>query len=131
MYNTPTASLQKGKLFVCIQFKCQTVLFDTSIGLYQVLPLWTGVDLGTMAMKMYSAIPKDTTICHNKPPDRKWGRSCGWRHAQKRWSWKFEDLKKTIVEFSAVEACGWVFRISTVRDLKTHKMRRALGVGSA
>ena len=27
------------------------VLFDTQIGLYQVLPIWVKVDMGVMAMK--------------------------------------------------------------------------------
>ena len=44
--------------FVCSQFKCQTVLFDPHIGLYQVLPLGARVDLGAMAMKEYCAFPK-------------------------------------------------------------------------
>ena len=26
------------------------------------------------------------------------GLECGWRHAQKRWSWEFEDFEKTVVE---------------------------------
>ena len=26
------------------------------------------------------------------------GRECGWRHARKRWSWEFENLKKESVE---------------------------------
>ena len=51
---------------------------------------------------------------------RVWMTSC-----QKTWSWEFEDFEKTVVEirplwravvFSTVEACGWVFRISTGRD---------------
>ena len=73
------------------------------------------------------------------------GLECGWRHAQKRWSWEFEVFEKTSVEYSAVEIwiltveeveldlaverCSWVFRISTDRDLKHHKMHRALGWG--
>ena len=51
---------------------------------------------------------------------------CGWRHAQRRWSWEFEDVER-IVEFSVVATCGWVFRISTGRDLKHHKMQGAWG----
>ena len=47
--------------FVCTQFKCQTVLFDPSIGPYQVLLLWVRVDLGAMAMKGYSTFPKAPT----------------------------------------------------------------------
>ena len=63
----------------------------------------------------------------------------GWRHARKRWSWEFEDFKKKVVEieplktrveFSTVETCSWVFQISTDRDLKHHKTRRALGMVS-
>ena len=44
------------------------------------------------------------------------GLECEWRHAQKSWSGEFEDFEKTVVEFSIVEACSWVFRISTGRD---------------
>ena len=60
------------------------------------------------------------------------------RHARKRWSWEFEDFEKESVEswhwtmedeswvfYRCVG--GWNFRISTDRDLKYHKMRRALG----
>ena len=36
--------------FVCTQIKYQTVLFDPSIGLYQVLSNWV-INLSTMAMK--------------------------------------------------------------------------------
>ena len=31
------------------------------------------------------------------------GLECGWRHAQTRWSWEFEDFEKTSVEYSTVE----------------------------
>ena len=34
------------------------VLYDLEIGPYQVLPLRTRVDMGSMAMKGYSASPK-------------------------------------------------------------------------
>ena len=53
------------------------------------------------------------------------GLRCRWRHAQKRWSREFEDFEKTVVgystvegavEFSTVEAYGWVYRIPTGRD---------------
>ena len=56
---------------------------------------------------------------------------CGWRQAQKRWSWEFEDFEKVSVEsyILTAEKCSWVFRISTDRDLKHHKMRRVWGWG--
>ena len=44
------------------QFKCQTILFDLKIGPYQVLTLQARVDLGAMAMKVYSAFPKAPTF---------------------------------------------------------------------
>ena len=50
--------LIKHKLFVCTQFKCQAVLFDLKIELYQVLLLQVRVTLGAMAMKGYSNFPK-------------------------------------------------------------------------
>ena len=50
------------KPFVCSQFKCQTVLFDSYIGPFQVLPFQARVDLGGMAMKGYSAFPKAPTL---------------------------------------------------------------------
>ena len=43
--------------FVCTQFKCKTVLFDSLIGPYQVLPLPVRVHQGAMEMKGYSAFP--------------------------------------------------------------------------
>ena len=45
------------KTSVCSKFKCQTVLSDSLIGLYQVLPLRVRVDLRAMVMKVYSAFP--------------------------------------------------------------------------
>ena len=39
-------------------FKCQRVLFDTKIGLFQLLPLRARVNLGAVAMKGYSEFPK-------------------------------------------------------------------------
>ena len=42
--------------FICAQFKCQTILFKH--GTYQLLPLWTRVDRGAMAMKGYSVFAK-------------------------------------------------------------------------
>ena len=44
--------------FVYTQSKCQTVLFDSLIAPFQMLPLWAGVDQGEMAMKGYSTFPK-------------------------------------------------------------------------
>ena len=40
--------------FVCIQFKCQTVLFDAYIESYQVLPLQARLNLREIVMKEYS-----------------------------------------------------------------------------
>ena len=68
------------------------------------------------------------TICLNKPPDRKW-------------SWSIDDVMpgrddpenlrilKRRSWILTVEICSWVFRISTDRDLKHHKMHRELGWG--
>ena len=60
------------------------------------------------------------------------GLEYGWRHAQKRWSWEFEDFEKESVEswIWAVEDVVGFFRNSTDSDLKNHKMRRALGMVS-
>ena len=44
--------------FVCIQFKCQTVVFDPLIGPFLVLPFCVRVDHGTMAMKGFSIFLK-------------------------------------------------------------------------
>ena len=44
--------------FVYTQFKCQMVLFDPLIELYQVLPLRVWVDQGAITVKGYSALPK-------------------------------------------------------------------------
>ena len=48
--------------FVCTQFRYQTVPFNP----YQVLPLWTSVDLGAMATKGYSAFSKALALL--EPP---------------------------------------------------------------
>ena len=63
--------LSKTFLFQAIQFSLtvliptiqfsismQLVLFNPSIGAYQVLPFWTRVELGAMAIKWYSVFPK-------------------------------------------------------------------------
>ncbi len=42
--------------FACPQFKCQTALFNSKIGPYQVLLLFA--DLGAMVIKGHSAFPK-------------------------------------------------------------------------
>ena len=42
------------------------------------------------------------------------GLECGWRHAQKSWSWEFEEFKKELR--SIVEGNSWIFRISIGRD---------------
>ena len=46
------------RLNVKEQFKCQTVLFDPTIGPFQKLPLRVIVYPGAMAMMKYSALPK-------------------------------------------------------------------------
>ena len=51
----------KRKSFFMIHFNCQTVLFDPSIGSYQVLPLQVRVDLVEMEMKGYSIFPKSSS----------------------------------------------------------------------
>ena len=48
--------------FAYTHFKCQTVLFELYIVPYQVLPLRVRVDLGTMALKGYSAFPKTPVL---------------------------------------------------------------------
>ena len=40
----------------------QFVLFDPSIGPYQMLPLWGKVNLGAMAVKRYSTFPKSSRV---------------------------------------------------------------------
>ena len=69
------------------------------------------------------------------------GLECGWRHAQKRWSWEFEDFENTAVEirplkiqlsFLPLRHAVDFFRSRPAEmnwDLKHHKMRRALGLG--
>ena len=56
--NHQTVLFQIIQFSISIQFKYQTVQFDLEIGPYQVLPLWTKVDLVVMAMKWYSAFLK-------------------------------------------------------------------------
>ena len=51
-------TIQFSMSFVCTQFKCPTVLFDSKIGPNQVLPLQAREDLGEMATKGYSAFPE-------------------------------------------------------------------------
>ena len=62
------------------------------------------------------------TICHNKPPYRKWGWSVDDIMPRRDGPENLRILKrpqlgirplKTRVEFSTVEACGWVFWVST------------------
>ena len=88
----------------------------------------------TLARKGY-----DNHHCH-KPQDGKWAgvwmTSCPeemrlriwgfWKEAVEIEPWRqrveFLPLRHWI-EFSTVEACGWVFRISTDRDLRHHKSK--------
>ena len=78
------------------------------------------------------------------------GLECGWRHAQKWWSWEFEDFEKmavgfrllkdvvgystmkTRVGFSTVEDAVHFFGSQPAEmnwDLKYHKMHHAFGYG--
>ena len=53
------------QFFVYTQLNVQTIyfsLFDPKIGLNQVLPFRARGDQGAMAMKGYSAFPKDPTL---------------------------------------------------------------------
>ena len=56
--NVKTAQFQTIQFKISTQFKFQTVVWDPSIGPYQVLLIRTRVDVGAMAMKGYSALPK-------------------------------------------------------------------------
>ena len=53
------------------QFKCETVLFNPETGPCQVLPLRAREDLGRVAMKGYSAFPKEPAFL--EPDDRSAG----------------------------------------------------------
>ena len=52
-----TIQLNVSHLFA-LNLNVKTVLFDTLIKLFQVIPLWARVDLGTTATKEYSKFPK-------------------------------------------------------------------------
>ena len=77
------------------------------------------------------------TICYNKPSDRKWGWSVDHIVPGRDGPENLRILKKNQLWLDhggdywilTVERCSWVFRISTDRDLKHHKMRRALARG--
>ena len=79
------------------------------------------------------------TICHNKPPDRKWGwsvdgvlpRRDGLENLRilKRVSWDW-TIEASSWIWAVEDVVGFFFRISTDRDLKPHKMRRTLGIVS-
>ena len=51
------------------QFSISTILVDTLIGLYQVLPFWTRIDVGAMAIKDYSAFLKFSIITEASQSD--------------------------------------------------------------
>ena len=53
--------------FVFTKFKCQTVLFDSKIGPYRLLPLGVRVDPIAKAMKMYFALPKAPVLLEPQP----------------------------------------------------------------
>ena len=55
-FSLSTVSMSKTVLFLTIHF-CINTQFS-SIGPYQMLPLWARVDLGAIAMKGYFAVPK-------------------------------------------------------------------------
>ena len=57
--NENTVIFQIIQFSLTAQFKCQTVPY---IGPYQVLPLWAWVELGAMAMKVYSVFPKASAL---------------------------------------------------------------------
>ena len=57
-YISLTIQLNISLLFTLLNKQTQTVLFDPLIGPYQVLPLWTKIDLEVLAMNGYSIFPK-------------------------------------------------------------------------
>ena len=79
--NDQTVLVQTVQFSISTQFKCQTVLFGTYIGPYQVLLLRARLNLGTMAMKEFSTFPKAPALpephhhfskCHIH--DTRWGK---------------------------------------------------------
>ncbi len=57
-----SSNLIWSKSFVCTQFKCQTILFDTYIGLYQMLPVQLKVDLRAIVILMEVCMFQDLHI---------------------------------------------------------------------
>ena len=55
-------AIQFSMSLVSTQSKCQTISFDLSIGLYQLLPSRARVDMGAMAIKEYSIFLKGVTF---------------------------------------------------------------------
>ena len=119
--------------------------------------VWLGFELFGLRAQVYSQLVQftltckgyDNHHCHNKPPDRKWAgvwmTSCPEKMVLRIWGFlKKSQLRVEIgpwkqkvgflplghrVEFSTVEACSWVFRISTDWDFKHHKMNCSLKWG--
>ena len=60
--NDQTVLIQTIQFSISTQSKCQTVLFDPEVGLYQVLPLSVSMDLGAVATKGYSEFFKISTL---------------------------------------------------------------------
>ena len=56
--NVKNVRFQTIQFSIVTLYKCETVLFDPLIELYQVIPQWVIVDLGAMAMKGYSTFLK-------------------------------------------------------------------------
>ena len=60
------------------------------------------------------------------------GPVCGWRHAQKRWTWEFEDFEKCQLGTRPLKDIDGFSTVHFYRsrpaemnwDLKHHKMRR-------
>ena len=53
-------------LLVFNQFKCHSILFESWIGSYQVLPLRVRVHLGAMEINGYSAFPNDPALLEHE-----------------------------------------------------------------
>ena len=113
--------------------------------------VWLGFELFRLRVQTYSQLVQftlarkgyDNHNCHNKPPDRKcggeWMTLCTEEMVLRIWgfwkrvSWRFtlDHACRHLSFCHTVKSwrCSWVFRISTDRYLKHHKMHRAL-VGS-
>ena len=131
-----TCVFVRMSLFVCMCYIIKEWFFyinHFSLIIFYHL-VWLDFELFGLRVQVHSQLVQfyahaqriwQSPFCHNKWNGAEvWMMSCPEEMVLKIW-----EFWKDVSWILTVERCRWVFQISTDRDLKHHKMHRALGWG--